>query len=441
MDKQKKISDKSRKVHERYEDWEPFVNGPAQRVEIINTKTGEKKLLFEVTECFLILWKIWGQFEGIVSQGGTNSSKTYSKMQLLCIKAIEKKRKIRVIGQDLPNLKEGPIADLDAIRKSSPVLNEWIVDHHGGDHLYTFYNGSTIRVKSVSDAQDAKQGKSAITFFNEVNGMKEEEYDELADRTDEKVLMDFNPTAKFWVHDKLLGEPGFVRIITNYTHNRFCPPKIINKLLRYQETNPHRWKVYGLGLTGVTQGTIFPVVNWIAPDEFPPVENLRRYGFGSDYGYTNDPITLVEAGLYQGKIYARALLYNTGLKTREFASILEYLDIKPWDVIAFDDSQAKEQADLLRDEYGFNIVAANRRGGSIEAGIKLLKEYPLYIVKDENWQREQENYKWIETKSKFTDQKKPVDKFNHLWDALRYWALEMLGEPEQEDYKEETVLI
>ena len=441
MDKQKRIKEASRKIREKYKDWKIYINGPKERVELVNESAGSRKLLFEVTKCFLILWKLYDKYDVIISQGGTGSSKTYSKCQLLILKAIEGEKKIRILGQDMPNLKDGPIQFMDEIRKRSPIVDEWIVNHHGGDHVYTFFTGSTIKIKSVADAQDAKQGKSELTFFNEVNGITKDVYDEIADRTYGKVLMDYNPTAKFWVHEHLITEPGHIRIITNYRHNRFLPKKGVEKILRHKEKNPNRWRVYGLGLTGITEGVIFPNVEWISPEEFPDINDLRKFGYGSDYGFANDPLTLVAAGLYQGCIYAKGLCYQSGLFTPDFAAILGHVGVDPFDPIAFDDSQAKEQAEILKDQYGYNVLSANRRGGSILSGIDLLQQYPIKIVKDENWMAEQENYKWVQSGSKHSDVKKPVDKFNHYWDALRYWALEMLGEPESRPYEQKAVTI
>ena len=48
----------------------------------------------------------------LINQGGTSSSKTYSIMQLLFLKAIEKPLMvITVAGQDIPNLKKGAYRD------------------------------------------------------------------------------------------------------------------------------------------------------------------------------------------------------------------------------------------------------------------------------------------------------------------------------------------
>ena len=71
--------------------------------------------------------------------------------------------------------------------------------------------------------------------------------------------------------------------------------------------------------------------------------------------------------------------------------------------------------------------------GSIMAGLQLMgadiskksvkrKTRKLKIVASPEWKKEQEKYVWNEKTGK------PIDKHNHLWDALRYWFLWAYGE-------------
>ena len=404
---------------------------------------------FEVTQVFWMTVSVWDKYDLIIHQGGTSSSKTYSIMQLLLLKAAEKERTITVIGQDLPNLKVGPIKDTLQIIAKAPSLLEYLKGgslrtgyNKSGSPTFTFANGSILEFKSYDDAQDAQSGKRDIAFFNEVYGIDRGIFDEVNDRTSEKTLADFNPSAKFWIHD-LAKEDDAVRIITNYMHNKFVAPKVVKKLLKYKErakagnkNAKNRWRVYGLGLTGAVKGVIYPDVEFITLSKYPGVEKLDKYGYGLDYGYSNDPMAMVDAGVYKGDIYARGLIYQTGLKLHQLANLMEELEVDDMDIIAMDDSQAKEQADLLRDDYGYYVKMANRRAGSILQGIGLLQDFFIYIVDTSNgdWEKEQQNYKWLERLGQ--QLAKPVDKDNHFWDALRYWALEMLTEIELEDFEE-----
>lgn len=390
-------------------------------------------LPFEVTDVFWMIVKVWERFEVIILQGGTNSSKTYSALQWLHLKALEKKRIITICGQDLPNLKGGAYRDFENIIN---YQSNGIKNHNKSDLTFYYRNGSIIEFKSYDDKQDAKSGKRNILFVNEINGVSKEVYDELADRTDEKIIADYNPTAKFWVHTDLVPQPYAVRLISNYKHNRFLSDSIRRKIERYKTKNPQRWKVYGLGITGQIEGAIFKNVNWIGKDELPHINTLRKFGYGLDYGYVNDPLAMVAAGVQGNRVYSWPLIYEPQLRTSAIANKFSEMQVDLFDLISMDDSQAKEQADVLREVYSYNIKTANRAGGTIKQGIELLQDYELWLVDDEdgNWSAEHDNYIW-DPKSVARGNPKPVDKYNHYWDALRYWALEMMTEPELQPYR------
>ena len=110
--------------------------------------------------------------EVVVNQGGTSSGKTYSILQVLCLKAIaEPDQVISVVGQDVPNLKSGALRDMQTIVASSPDIQSWIKGYNASDRIYSFQNGSLIEFKSYQDSQDAKSGKRDYFFLNEANGI------------------------------------------------------------------------------------------------------------------------------------------------------------------------------------------------------------------------------------------------------------------------------
>ena len=78
---------------------------------------------------------------------------------------------------------------------------------------------------------------------------------------------------------------------------------------------------------------------------------------------------------------------------------------------------------------GHNIQPSLKGRDSVNAGIDLLKRFKIHITKDsENAIQEFRNYKWLEDRSgKLTN--KPVDKNNHIIDAVRYATYSLLSRP------------
>ena len=108
----------------------------------------------------------------IVNQGGTASSKTYSIIQLLYLKAItEKGVIITVVGESIPNLKKGAYRDAETLYNTTQQLRQYISFWNKTDRVIYFKNGSIIEFTSYEDQQSAKNGKRDYLFVNEANGV------------------------------------------------------------------------------------------------------------------------------------------------------------------------------------------------------------------------------------------------------------------------------
>jgi phage terminase large subunit len=357
-----------------------------------------------------------------VNQGGTSSSKTYSILQVLFKLAIENSRfVITVVGQDIPNLKRGAIRDASNIVSTSLAIQSMIDRWNGSDKIYHFKNGSIIEFTSYESSQDAKNGKRNVLFVNEANGIDYSIFAELDLRTSYRTYIDYNPNAEFWVHEKVLKLPNVAYFISNYTHNPFISESITESIERLQFQDPQLWRVYGLGQTGKIEGLVF---DYKIVDSMP--QYLNKEAFGLDFGFTNDPTTLIHCGISDGQIYTREVIYNKGLTNSDINNLLRSNNISKNSIIFADSADPKSIQELKL--YGWNIRPADKGPDSISYSISLLKQYGMInITKDSiNFIKEAKAYKWKEERSgNRTNQ--PIDAFNHAWDATRYWALGMLA--------------
>jgi phage terminase large subunit len=357
-----------------------------------------------------------------VNQGGSSSSKTYSILQVLFKLAIENPRfVITVVGQDIPNLKRGAIRHASNIVSTSLAIQSMIDRWNGSDKIYHFKNGSIIEFTSYESSQDAKNGKRNVLFVNEANGIDYSIFSELDLRTSYRTYIDYNPNAEFWVHEKVLKLPNVAYFISNYTHNPFISESITESIERLQFQDPQLWRVYGLGQTGKIEGLVF---DYKIVDSMP--QYLNKEAFGLDFGFTNDPTTLIHCGISDGKIYSREVIYQKGLTNSDINNLLRSNNISKNSIIFADSADPKSIQELKL--YGWNIRPSDKGPDSISYSISLLKQYgTINITKDSiNFIKEAKAYKWKEERSgNRTNQ--PIDAFNHAWDATRYWALGMLS--------------
>jgi phage terminase large subunit len=360
--------------------------------------------------------------EVIVNQGGTSSGKTYSILQVLCLKAIEQPDQvISVVGQDVPNLKSGALRDMQAIVASSTDIQSWIKSYNASDRIFTFHNGSIIEFKSYQDPQDAKSGKRHYLFMNEANGINYWIYWELARRTNKQVFIDYNPNARFWVHDKLIGKEGVELIISDHRHNPFLSDKTRRDIEGIRNEDEELWKVYARGMTGKIEGLIYR--NWGTIGTIP--SDAQLIGAGLDFGFTNDPSAMVMVYRYNGELIIDEIMYHKGLTNQDISLFMTSCAVDRTMTIVADSAEPKSIEELRR--MGWRIEGANKGKDSILNGIDILKRFRFNVTsRSANLIKELNAYKWKEKDGNATNV--PIDSFNHGMDALRYLALNKLAE-------------
>jgi len=179
--------------------------------------------------------------------------------------------------------------------------------------------------------------------------------------------------------------------------------------------NPKKWaNKYGGAWIDMPEGVIFEHVNWI--DEFP--DNVKRHSWGMDFGFTNDPTTLIKVAISDGELYAKRYIYQTGMTSTDISNELKSIGFPKNDVIYCDSADPKTIRELSN--RGWKTRGAKKGADTIRAGIDKIKTYEgLNIVNCEFWKQEQISYIWTEKLDR-NGNKKPSEGDNHLWDALRY---------------------
>lgn len=355
----------------------------------------------------------------IVCQGGTSSGKTYTILQvLLLIASANIKQVVTVVGQDVPNLKVGTWRDAKRIVSDNPTLQRMFVVSEGFLQLRCI-NGSIVEFKSYTNEQDARSGKRDYLFVNEANGISYEVYWQLAIRTCKRIFIDYNPSARFWVHDKIVGGDDVLLTITDHRHNPFLSQDEHNRIESISD--PELWRVYARGLTGRIQGVIYNDITVV--DKMP--ETYKGRWLGLDFGY-NDPTALLDVRLSEGKLWIDEVLYHQHLTNTDIHKAIVSNGLLGVQIIA-DSAEPKSIEELRR--LGCRIESARKGTDSIRVGISTLKRYNLCVTRrSANVRKELNNYKWkVDGSGNITNE--PVDMYNHSLDALRYVALNRLQAP------------
>ena len=367
----------------------------------------------------------------IVNQGGTSSGKTYAILQVLFAKAISETCIITIVGQDIPNLKVGALRDAIDIHNGDEAIKQQVTFYNRSDRVFSFLNGSIMEFNSYDNDQDAKSGKRDYLFVNEANGIPYNIFEQLSLRTRKQVYIDYNPDTSFWVHDKVIPIPSTELIISDHRHNPFLSDKIREKIEALKSKDLDLWKVYARGITGRIEGLIFK--KWyVLNDSF---EDKKLIGYGIDFGFSNDPSTLIEVRMQDGELYVKELIYETGLTNQDISSRMDALNVSRGALIVADSAEPKSIEELRR--LRWTIDGVKKGKDSVMFGINLLKGYAINVhSSSKNLIKELEQYKWKVNKNG-DSLNVPIDDYNHAIDALRYLIMHKFS---KKGYGQYTVL-
>ena len=121
------------------------------------------------------------------------------------------------------------------------------------------------------------------------------------------------------------------------------------------------------------------------------------------------------------------MIHSTGLTNPDISDKLASLGLTRRDEIWADSAEPKSIEELHR--MGWNVKPTAKGKDSIMAGIDILKRHKLVVTSDSpNIIKELQNYKWQEDKNGNL-LNRPVDKYNHAVDAIRYATFNRLSRP------------
>ena len=356
-----------------------------------------------------------------IEQGGTRSGKTYNILLYIIFHYSLRNtgKTITICRKTFPSVRASVMRDfLDILKIHSSYFE---ANHNKSNHEYKL-NGNLIEFISLDQPQKVRGRKRNLLFINEANELDYEDWQQLVFRTDEKIILDFNPSDEYhWIYDKVIPRKDADFNITTYLDNSFLSDSIKEEIERLKYTDDQYWQIYGLGIKGASKSTIF---NYVEVNQIP--DDVEFISYGADAGYTNDPTTLVSVYRKDYDLYIQEHLYQTQMTTIDIHKKWKEAGIER-QTIYFDSAEPRLIEELRR--MGWNVRPSLKGADSVNAGIDLLKRFKIHILKDShNAIQEFRNYKWQEDRSgKMIN--KPIDKNNHIIDACRYATYSVLSKP------------
>ena len=357
----------------------------------------------------------------IVEQGGTRSGKTYNILLFIIFYYCTNNtgKIITICRKTFPSLRATVLRDFLQILKQYQVYRDEF--HNKSNSEYHLF-GNLIEFTSLDQSQKIRGRKRDLLFINEGNELYWEDWQQLIFRTQERIILDFNPSDEYhWIYDNVITREDCDFYKTTYLDNPFLEDIIKQEIERLKETDDQYWQIYGLGERATSINTIF---KYLEINKIP--EDAKLIAYGMDFGFTNDPTTFVSVYSLNYNLYIKEHLYRTQMTTQDINIFLKEQNLSRNPIYA-DSAEPRLIAELRR--MGHNIFPSLKGKDSVNAGIDLLKRYKIHITSDSNNAiQEFRNYKWKEDRSgKLINI--PEDKHNHIIDPCRYATYSLLSRP------------
>lgn len=418
----------------------------------------------------------------IINEGSSRSSKTRSLIQLVHKYGNQHKGKRMSVWRDtLKDCKDTVGADIKEVFPQLPLAN--YVTFNKTESIYTFPSGSAFEIRGADEPNKLHGYNCHLAWLNEPYQITKDVFDQLDMRTEDVIIIDWNPQESHWIDD-LKKDKRAIVIHSTFRDNPFCPPEQRLKILSYQPVkmckivedklmneiqakdydivkNPlhipekqlielvrcienerkgsassYKWSVYGLGLHAEKPNRIF---FWeeIQNTVYDKIDAKKYYGV--DWG-TVDPWGILEAKYYDGALYLHELNYSSENSIKENLTVNDLMEINKdpeggivkWmftklnidrkAYVVCDTNRPLKIEALWNMGYGY-AHAAPKPAGSLIDGIDILSNMKIYYTaSSHNIKFEQENYsRQIDRYGVVLNE--PEDKHNHLIDPTRYVAL------------------
>ncbi len=377
--------------------------------------------------------------------GGRGSSKSFSATTFLCLLTRDSGHIILFTRYTLVSASISIIPEFIEKIEMLGLVDEFLITK---DEIINIKSGSKIIFKGIKTSSGTQTAN-----LKSLQGVTTWVLDEAEELTDEdtfdkidlsirhktkqnRVILILNPTTKeHFIYNKFFESRGveagqtLIKDDTTYIHTTYLDnienlsQSFLSQVEYIKQHRPEKYKHQILGgWLDKAEGVIFS--NW-SIGEF---KNCGTVVFGQDFGFSNDPSTLVETSIDKAnkRIYLRLHFYKAGLTTSDIYFLNN--QYAGQSLIVADNAEPRLISELKA--KGLNITEAVKGQGSVTLGIALLQDYDLIVDEQSiDLHKELNNYSWLEKKSKT-----PCDNYNHAIDAIRYAVTYQLENPNRGTY-------
>ena len=353
--------------------------------------------------------------------GGRGSGKSHDVAEYCLFRAYQSKIKVlctrelqNSIADSVYSLLKNKITDMH-LDFFFTVYKDRIVGNNGSEFIFKGIHNNVSEIKSMENI--------SIAWLEESQSLSRESIDVIVPtiRAPGSILIfTFNPykdNDPIYMEMKNATEDDLV-IKANYSDNPWFPEELRMEMERDKKNDYQKYLwVWEGECLGLSDAQIFRGKYVVENFETPKNADFH---YGCDWGFANDPTTLVRSFIVGNDLYIDMCAGKVGCDLEDTPSLFNEVQgssIYP----IYADSARPETISFMRSKH-YNVIAAEKWNGSVEDGIQYLRSFSCIHIHErcKAVAEEFDLYQYKVDRQTGEVLRIPVDKFNHYIDAIRY---------------------
>jgi phage terminase large subunit len=373
-----------------------------------------------------------------IVRGGRGSGKSWAIARALILLASEKKLRVlctrefqNSISESCHELLSSQIRAMGLGHRFT-IQQQGIFGVNGSEFIFVGTGTSPEKIMSMEGID--------IAWAEQAERISERSFEILLPtirQPGSEVWCSFNPDEEddpVWQRFVVNQPPDCISLEVNHDMNPWFPAELQRErdyLYRVDaESAAHVWggQPRRNQSSQVLRGK-YSVESFTVPDD-PTVRRQQGWDgpyFGSDWGFANDPTTLVKCwikgqvhGVTQGILYVEHEAYRIGCEITATPALFDTIPGSRDHMIRADCARPETISHVRN--CGFRIEAADKWQGSVEDGIGVLRSFERIIVHERCVHAREEARLWSYRRDRLTGDVLPevLDGNDHVWDGVRY---------------------
>lgn len=394
--------------------------------------------------------KLHPKYHGLINDsryfvvtGGRGSGKSFSVGTFLALLTMEQGHKILFTRYTMSSASTSIIPEfiekieLYGISEHFRITKDEILNMSTGSSI--IFKGIKTSAGNQTAALKSLQGITTFVLDEAEELIDEDTFDKIdqsvrSKQKQNRIILILNPTTKeHWIYQRFFAGKGVnagfngLKDDVTYIHTTFKDNKshlsksFLKQLEKIRNERPDKYNHQILGgWMDKAEGVVF--TRW----EIGRFNEYAQYVYGQDFGFSVDPTVLLKVAIDSDrkKMWLKTIYCKVGLSTKEIGE-LNRRHAKD-EVIICDSAEPRLLQEL---KIYCNVKPAIKRQGSILTGIALIQDYDLIVDPDSiELIKELNNYVW------HSRNERPIDKWNHHMDALRYASQYFLSNSRKGSY-------